>query len=289
MGDASFDIVDFEEVKKPHFSIVINTCGTSAFLQETIDSLLQQTFKNYEIIIIVNGSREPLDDVNADMKLPIVVRCIRDRVSLGAARQLGLDLCRGDWISFLDDDDVFLPDRLEYFAKEIALLSEDYGLIFGSYFLLNNADDSYKLRRCSKRLNAFSAVDWIANYPVGWTTLAVHHSVAKQVSFQKNYNFIVDFAWVLGLLAQTKFHVIHQPLSVYRDHEENLSNTRRDLYVSELEDYIETNCRSLSYLDRLLLDGFVQVKKLRLMPKISIFVRKFIPIFVFVMYRSSRV
>jgi glycosyltransferase involved in cell wall biosynthesis len=96
-------------VTEPRFSVIVPAYGRPAFLGEAIASILDQTIDDLEVIVVDDGSPEPLS-VPDDPR----VRSVRREVNGGpaAARNAGLDSARGLFVAFCDDDDLFTPDRL---------------------------------------------------------------------------------------------------------------------------------------------------------------------------------
>lgn len=94
----------------PLFSIIIPTYGRPRFLDEAIRSVTTQTVDDFECLVVDDGSPTPVE-VPGDAR----VRVIRRRANGGpaAARNTGLEEARGTYVAFLDDDDVYTPDRLE--------------------------------------------------------------------------------------------------------------------------------------------------------------------------------
>lgn len=94
----------------PEFSVVIPTFGRPAFLEEAIASVLAQRCSDVECLVVDDASPQRLPDV-ADPR----VRIIRRGVNGGpaAARNTGIDAATGRYVAFLDDDDVWLPSRLD--------------------------------------------------------------------------------------------------------------------------------------------------------------------------------
>jgi glycosyltransferase involved in cell wall biosynthesis len=110
-------------------SIILNVRNGAATLREAIDSVLAQTCKDWELIV--------WDDRSADASAAIVAEyCdIRVRyflspqeVSLGKARGDAIRQAAGEWVAFLDQDDIWLPGKLE---KQLTLADNDVGLIYG--------------------------------------------------------------------------------------------------------------------------------------------------------------
>lgn len=96
---------------RPQATIVITTRDRPEFLDRAVESALRQSVQDVEIIVIDDGSTLPATLRSVDPRL----RCVRQEVSVGlsGARNIGLQLARAPWITFLDDDDRLLPHMLE--------------------------------------------------------------------------------------------------------------------------------------------------------------------------------
>jgi glycosyltransferase involved in cell wall biosynthesis len=116
----------------PKVSVVVPTYNRKDLLSETIESVLRQTYKDYEILVVDDGS----DDGTAEMiqaKFDQAVRYLRlpHRGLPACPRNAGIQAARGEWVAFLDSDDLWLPHKLE---KQMAAIERnpsavlDYGL-----------------------------------------------------------------------------------------------------------------------------------------------------------------
>lgn len=108
------------ESKKPFFSLVIPTHNRSKLLTRAIKSCLQQTFLNFEIIVVDDGSMDNTSNAVASFK-DSRIRYFRNSQSRGvsAARNQGIRQAKASYIAFLDDDDEYHPEFLEHTASTI--------------------------------------------------------------------------------------------------------------------------------------------------------------------------
>ena len=99
----------------PKISIVIPVYNVEKYLRECLDSVRAQTFTDWECICVDDGSTDSssaiLDEYAAKDKRFTIIK--REHSNAGACRNAGLDLARGEYLSFLDSDDVFAPKMLE--------------------------------------------------------------------------------------------------------------------------------------------------------------------------------
>lgn len=113
----------------PLVSVVIPTYKRADKIGPVLDSVLEQTLTDFEIVVVDDASGDATEDVVAAVADPRI-RYVAHRRNLGgnAARRTGIDVSRGRYVAFLDSDDTWLPTKLE---KQIALLREkgpEYGL-----------------------------------------------------------------------------------------------------------------------------------------------------------------
>ena len=105
----------------PRFSIVIPVCDVAPYLRECLDSVLAQTFADWEAVCVDDGSTDGsgaiLDEyASMDERFRVVHQA---NAGVGAARNRGLDMARGDYVAFLDGDDACEPSWLGSFAEII--------------------------------------------------------------------------------------------------------------------------------------------------------------------------
>lgn len=98
------------------FTIILTTFNRPELLVHALDSLAQQSFQDFEVIL-VNDCGEPVDALTGGYDFPITSLRLGRNSGISAARNAGLRLARGACIAYLDDDDVFLPDHLERHAR----------------------------------------------------------------------------------------------------------------------------------------------------------------------------
>lgn len=99
------------EKKNPFVSIIIPTCNRGWILKEAIESVLAQDFASFELIVIDDGSTDNTEDILNAYKDSIIAFRQRNR-GVGAARNAGLALATGEFVAFLDSDDLWLPEKL---------------------------------------------------------------------------------------------------------------------------------------------------------------------------------
>lgn len=120
----------------PLISIIMNVRNGAAYLREALDSVMAQSFQDWELIV--------WDDRSTDNSAAIVGEYRDDRIRyvlspedtpLGPARNSAMRLARGEWLAFLDQDDLWVPRKLE---QQVALAAPDVGIIYGRTVLFHS-------------------------------------------------------------------------------------------------------------------------------------------------------
>jgi len=110
-------------------SVIITTFNRSALVINAIESVLNQTYTNYEIIVIDDGST---DDTAARLRpfLKQIRYYYQENRGVSAAGNKGIELARGEWIAILDSDDTWLLRKLELQMKTVAEMGAEFGVCF---------------------------------------------------------------------------------------------------------------------------------------------------------------
>ncbi len=123
-------------------SIITPSYNTAKYIEETIDSVLKQTYTNWELIIVDDCSTDNTDEVVAPYLKDERIRYLKNETNSGAAlsRNRALREATGKWIAFLDSDDVWLPEKLEKQVK--FMMDNNYHF---SYTCYEEMDDKSNL------------------------------------------------------------------------------------------------------------------------------------------------
>jgi len=155
----------------PKVSVVIPTYNRARFLCEAINSVLNQTFRDFEVIVVDDGSTDNTAELLSRYSDSIhYVR--QDHRGRSHARNCGIQLARGEYIAFLDSDDIWLPDKLE---RQMTLFKEDpdFGLVHGAVEVI---DEEGKI---APHLTAFFQKGFARQRAQGETyeRLLLHHTM----------------------------------------------------------------------------------------------------------------
>ncbi|GAC15095.1 hypothetical protein GLIP_2469 [Aliiglaciecola lipolytica E3] len=223
-------------VKPIKISVIIPVYNCEAFINETLNSVINQTYPADEIIVINDGS--------TDGSLAAIERCnienmiIIDKPNGGvsSARNEGILAATGDWIAFLDGDDVWHPQKLELFAQ-LAQKQEDISVIFSEFTAWGpNASGNFDdpLRKCPKYTEFIlepSLTGWVYHQQLltNWvltSTAMLKYSVIQQIGlFDQELTIAEDWDLFIRASRIAKFYKIKQTLTYYRVAPDSLTKT----------------------------------------------------------------
>ncbi len=109
----------------PLISVVVPTYNTRAYISRAIESVLNQTYQRFEIIIVDNHSTDGTDEVvrgYCDKRIKYFT--IHNYGSIAKSRNFGMEQAQGDWIAFLDSDDIWATNKFDVFLAELAKRAE---------------------------------------------------------------------------------------------------------------------------------------------------------------------
>lgn len=207
---------------QPLISIALCTYNGEKYLADQLQSIIDQTYKNLEIIIV--------DDNSTDNTFAIAtkyadydsrIKCYRNEVNIGFNKNFekALSLTTGDYISISDQDDVWMPNKIELLYHNI----KDNWLIFSNSVYMNT-DGSVTDRELLKDflIKQNYKVILLNNYVTGHTTLFKREFLQHILPFPA----IGFYDWWMGFIAlyQHRLTYIDESLTRYRAHEQAVTN-----------------------------------------------------------------
>ena len=225
--------------KKPLVSIIMNCYNGEKYLKESIKSIINQTYKNWELIFWDNCSTDNSKKITKKFKdNRIYYFKSKQFVNLYEARNLALKKCKGKYISFLDTDDKWKPNKL---YKQISFFKKNKNIkMLYSNYIVQKKNFNYVMHKNTQPFG-FITQKILNFYGIGINTLIVYNKILKLYKFKKTFNIIGDFDFVIRASQKYKIGYIHSPLSYYRVHENNYSSKNFKLWINELENWLKKN------------------------------------------------
>jgi glycosyltransferase involved in cell wall biosynthesis len=209
---------------RPIVSVVIPTYNRKDFLGRAVASVLNQTFQSFEIIVVDDASQDNAEATVRgfrDGRLKYVRHTFRKGGS--AARNTGILESRSDYVAFLDDDDEWLPKKLE---KQIAVLEQSpasTGAVYTGYFVVDSLSGAnLRERTAVKRGNLLNEL-LVHNCVGGTSSVIVKRECFERVGlFDEDLPSFQDYDLWIRMGREYNFDCISEPLGKYYVHEKKI-------------------------------------------------------------------
>ena len=225
-------------LRQPLVSIIVNCFNGEEYLREALDSIITQTYKNWEIIFWDNQSNDTSAKIfksYQDNRLKYYLAPSHAKI-LYEARNYALKKATGDFIAFLDVDDYWLPDKLE---KQIPLFNDPkVGLVYGNlWYLLKKK----KKKILSKKTLPTGMIlnELLHDYVIRSATIIIRKKSLESLKFHFNDHFhiIGDFDLSIRLAAEWKLNCVQSPIAFVRIHGKNESLLNKNMEINEMKNW----------------------------------------------------
>ena len=206
-------------MSKTLFSIVIPAYNNAQYLSDAINSVLNQSYPHFELLVVNDASPDNAAEVIKSFSDPRV-RYIEHEVNQGlsAARNTGISNAVGDYIALLDGDDYFHPEKLKAHA-EFLEKNPEVSVTYNARFELNHSAKT--IREIWRPPTSVSMMDVVCGFPFGPSDMVVQRELALRINmFDKYYVYVgedLDFNCRLAL-AGAKFASVNRTLNYRRYH-----------------------------------------------------------------------
>jgi glycosyltransferase involved in cell wall biosynthesis len=216
---------------KNRFSVIIASYNREKYIRQTIDSVLSQTFKDYEIIVVDDGSTDRTKDILQSYGAQIK-NIHQENLGSEAAFRTGASLANGEYLAFLDSDDLFLPNALETYDKIIRALDSP-PLIMGCMKRFWDGQDVPTNAGNVDAIEVLKYRDYLSKdigMGMAQSIIVLLRSVFEEVSGARDhladsYLFNYDYNLVLQAGTHEPCIIVKHPTTVaYRQHVTQASN-----------------------------------------------------------------
>ncbi len=202
-------------------SVIIPTFNRANYICETIDSVLSQTYKDYEIIVVDDGSTDNTKEVISKYNEKIRY-FYQENKGVSAARNYAISNAKGEYVAFLDDDDIWLQNKLE---KQIDVLDKnpDLGFVCSDTYVIDGSGKIINLwKRGIHNHETFESL-YEADFTFTLTVVARRRCLEEVGFFDETLSISQDYDLWLRLAKKYAFKHIGSPLAKYRLHAKNVS------------------------------------------------------------------
>jgi len=200
------------------FSIIIPTYNRAHLIPKTIESVIAQSYSNWELIIVDDGSEDNTSEVIASFADKRIRYYYKKNEERSIARNFGIDKAKGEFINFLDDDDFLLIDFLQEFYIEIKKENISKGLIMCNQLEIDTHGN--KVNRERKILNVGNPAKFVLQYANNLQPLIISKNILLEDRFDTRFTIGEDFHLLLRLVLKHTLYYLPKILCVYVNHEE---------------------------------------------------------------------
>lgn len=224
-------------------SIIIPTFNRAALLSECLKSILSQTYADFEVIIVDDGSTDDTEKVVAELDNRISYCKLQKTANLSVLRNYGIEHSKGEFIAFCDDDDLWIPEKLSRqmkFMKQFNIVCTNAEIIDSAGMSLSGI--YFKEFEDDVQLNTVHLL--IRNF-VMTSTVCLRKKILPELPFDyiKYKSTAEDYDLWLKLSFENSIYFINEPLIKYRLHS-NLTHridNQPQIYINSIN--IIKSCR----------------------------------------------
>lgn len=203
-------------------SIIMPSFNSEKFIHESIESVIAQTYTNWELLIIDDGSKNKVEDIISHYLEDPRIKVYYNIYEKGAAncRNYGLQLAKGKWISFLDSDDLWCNSKLE---KQIDFMKKNkYSFSYTKYISFDE-NENFLVVSGPKKITKSKMLAYC--WP-GCLTVMYDAEKIGLIKIQniKKHN---DYAMWLKIIEKSNCYLLEDTLSFYRKHENSISSSSK--------------------------------------------------------------
>jgi len=236
-----------EKKNNPLVSVIMNCFNGEFFLREAIESVINQTYENWELIFWDNRSKDKSAEIFKsynDKRLKYFYA--NEHTPLYKARNLAIEKSKGDFISFIDTDDLWNKNKLE--LQIPYFIDPKVGVVYSNLWITKKKVTKRKLYVKKKLPSGNIFYNIIKNYNVGILSVVIRKNffLSLKEKFDERFSMIGDFDLFLRLSKICIFKSIQIPLASVRLHGQNLTVLMKDKETEEMEIWLKENKCNLS-------------------------------------------
>ena len=225
-----------EDGHRPLVSVIMNCYNSAKYLREAIDSVLAQTYQNWEIIFWDNQSTDESAEIfksYADVRLRYY--WAPEFTKLGQARNLAVAKANGGWLGFLDCDDVWLPEKLTKQVNIIVTDALELGLVYGQCLVIKSGNEissrwankqyKYRAKTLLKTLPEGRIFEKLIKFNfIPLVTAIVSRDAYHEVGgLYDHFEQAEDYELFVKIAAKRRVRAVQDVIALYRVHESNAS------------------------------------------------------------------
>ena len=244
-------------------SIIINCHNGDKYLDKAINSIIKQTYNNWEIIFWNNKSEDKSEEIIKkfnDKRIKYYES--KKYLKLYNARNEAIKNAKGNYICFLDCDDWWDKNKIKLQLNELE--SNKLNIIYSNYYLFNEKNKYKKIFSKKYLPSGYITQQLLKKYVIAMSSIMISAKFLKNNLFNSKYEIIGDFDFIIRSSIHNRILCVQKPLLFARIHKKNFSLTRRDLHIFELKNWLNDNNKLLKKIGISLRDQKLYLFKLEL-------------------------
>lgn len=217
----------------PKVSVIIPTYNYAKYLPETIDSVLRQTYQDLEIIVIDDGSTDNTKEIiqryiRSSDKIKYI---LQENKGPAAARNRGIKEAKGEYIAFLDSDDIWVTEKLDIQASYLEQ-NKDIFFLYAKADVLNEHGKKIGIKPESNQHHEFKKLIFEWGYFPTATVMIRKECFDKVGFFSEDLRIMEDIHLWIRISRHYKMHGMDQILGIYHRHSNNVTLNKELVYKS---------------------------------------------------------
>jgi glycosyltransferase involved in cell wall biosynthesis len=216
---------------KPIISVIIPTYNRGEYICETIESVFEQTYKDFEIIIVDDGSTDDTRQL-IEPYLSRIKYIYQENAGVSAARNTGIIASESEYVAFLDSDDLWLTNKLKL-QMEFLDSNPQLGMVYADACMFSNDQIIYSSFLKLKKFTSYGYIfgNLIKEDFIITSTVLVRREVFKDVgTFDESLSVAEDYDMWLRIARKYQIGLINECLVKYRKHNTNISSLKSITY-----------------------------------------------------------
>ncbi len=218
-------------MKHPLVSVVMNCYNSDSFLKEAIESVYNQTYSNWEIIFWDNASTDDSANIVKSYDDRIKYYLAPETTPLGEARDLALSKVSGEYIAFLDCDDIWTLNKLSL-QVDILETNKSFQMCYSGAIYIDESG-KYIKNTLPKSSHGNTLDSQLRAYEIGMQSVLIRNDIP--LYFNKELEFSPDYDLMMRIASEYSVYVINDLLIKYRIVRNSLTNTKADKWWSEMK------------------------------------------------------
>src|SRR4030095_7524004 len=213
-------------------SVLMPSYNCGKYISQAIQSILNQTFKDFELIIIDDGSTDNTEEIVASFKDSRIIHKKTLNKGTAAALNFGLKACHGEWVARIDDDDLNVPSRLQ---AQISFLEEnpDYDVVSGwSVYFRDPEKILFLLKEPIIHQDIHDYLD--LHNPLNQSAVIYRKKIIQKEKYDESFRFNEDFELFYRIRDKVRFYNIPKFLAYTRVRPDSKSFSQRNRNLYEM-------------------------------------------------------